>query len=99
MLKYFFFSIMLGLMMTCAFAQNKMGESPSHKPTLTTKSTPHTSLEEQVKHLEMRLEQLKSRQPAPTAQELQKVEMRLDERRKALANEQAMKEKHKNATK
>ena len=99
MLKYFFFSIMFGLMMTCAFAQNKMGESPSHKPTLTAKSTPHASLEEQVKHLEMRLEQLKLRQPAPTTEELQKVEMRLTERRKALADEQAMKEKHKTKTK
>lgn len=99
MLKYFFFSMMFGAMITCTFAQNKMGESPSHKPMLTTKSTPHTSLEEQVKHLEMRLEKLKLRQPAPTSEELQKVEMQLDMKRKALANEQAMKEKRKTTQK
>ncbi len=47
-------------------------------------------LSEQVKQLEMRLERLKSRQPAPTSEELQKVEMLLAEKRKALTAENAM---------
>ena len=90
MLKYFFFSVMLGLMLTCSFAQNKMAESRSHAPTLTTQSTTHMPLSEQVKQLETRLERLNSRQPAPTSEELQKVEMLLAEKRKALAAENAM---------
>lgn len=99
MLKYFFFSVMLGLTITCSYAQNKSAEIQSHKPTLTASSTKSIPLEDQVKHLEMRLAQLKSRQPAPTAEELNKVEMRLAEKRKALATEQAMKEKRKNLQK
>ncbi len=79
MLKYFFFSILFGLMTTCTFAQNKIGESSPHKPILTAKSTSHTSLEEQGKHLKMRLAQLKSLKPALTAEELQKVAQRLTE--------------------
>lgn len=85
---------MLGLSFTCSYAQNKGAENSNHQPTITTQTTSSTmSLEDQVKHLEIRLEQLKSRQPAISAEELQKIEMRLADKRRELAAQQAMIEK------